>query len=236
MLTIKCFSIAQLDNIKKTVSLSSLICKTHPEVGHMPENPFLRSSGDYNKFKSCHHFPEINYMLWADKKRGPSYKSKHVTGYGSGAGHGGGHKKKSYNGQYKTGSHYSKKPYKKSKNNKSKSYKSNYESYSVEKPVSTKYSKERKFEEEGPTDDFDEFEDTAPHTSIFQEHQHGHPQHLSQHLINPEMAGLASSPLEPIVSVPMPMSSGLETLNLVPPPQLVQQSLPKKSKPFIIHH
>lgn len=169
-------------------------------------------------------------MLWADKKRGPSYKPKHVTsGYGSG----GGHKKKNYNGQYKMGSHYSKKPYKKSKN--SKSYKSNYESYSVDKPVSKKYSKERKFEEEGPTEDFDDFEDTAPHTSIFQEHSHGPQSHLSQ-LINPEMAALANSPLEPIVSVPIPMSSGPETLNLVPPPQFSQPTLPKKGKPLIIHH
>ncbi|KPM04775.1 Heme peroxidase-like protein, partial [Sarcoptes scabiei] len=35
------FTPAQLDNIRRVSSLSSLICKTHSEIDHMPENPFI---------------------------------------------------------------------------------------------------------------------------------------------------------------------------------------------------
>ncbi|KAJ6215931.1 hypothetical protein RDWZM_010431 [Blomia tropicalis] len=145
------FTPAQLENIKRTSTVAQLICRTHPEITHMPQNVFIQ--GHYTH--PCHTFGELNYALWAERKykmkRKPmkKYKPKSVTGYKSG---------------HSTPKRRPSTDYKMKKKQK---YKEKYEEdpgFDHEQYFSKTY-------ESGPLEEHDDMDDTAPPSKIFFDHQ-----------------------------------------------------------------
>jgi peroxidase len=66
------FSLAQLDNIRKTTSMARLICRTSDYISSVQRYAFFPVS-NYNKETLCKDYPEINYQLWKESPQ-KSYK------------------------------------------------------------------------------------------------------------------------------------------------------------------
>ena len=208
------YILAQLDNIRKYSSLSSLICKTHPEVSSMPENPFIKSSGYY---KSCHSFPEINYLLWMDKKKSPKYKPKSVTkGYGNGrgGGHGGYYGPgDGYDGKGKSGyggkdQNYHKKAQKKYKHHKKK--------YHEDPEVDERYYVNNNYDV-GPLDEHDEAFDSAPpslHKDITDHEYHHHQNDVAPPPLPPVPPSKIHPPINQLHSTSMVNNFNIPPINL----------------------
>ncbi|RWS29259.1 Peroxidase-like protein [Leptotrombidium deliense] len=59
-------SIEQLDNIRDTTSLSSLLCETSDHLQKVQKKGFFPPS-DYNPYVPCKSFPGIDFNLWREK-------------------------------------------------------------------------------------------------------------------------------------------------------------------------